>query len=137
MTAEQMRIRPRRGLFWYGIHGIEMVVAAMGVGCRRVQATTHDSVDVVVMQWADGRVATYRGLRKGHNQFGGVVHREKGARLIDYANTKRPPAACMLEAIVRSLSAGKPDVPVVQTLEIVRIVCAANQSRETGQPVTL
>lgn len=133
-----MQIQPTQpGLFWYGIHGIEMVVAALGVGCRRVQATANNDVDVVVMQWADGRVATYRGARKGHTQFGGVVHREKGVRLIDYANPKRPPMACMLEAILRSLPAGKSDVPVEQTLEIVRIICAANQSRETGQPVAL
>lgn len=133
-----MQIQPTQpGLFWYGIHGIEMVVAALGVGCRRVHATTNHDVDLVVMQWADGRVATYRGSRKGHNQFGGVVHREKSRCLIDYTNTKRPPVVCMLEAIIRSLSAGKSDVPVEQTLEIVRIICAANQSRETGQPITL
>ena len=133
-----MTIQPTQpGLFWYGIHAIEMIVAALGTGCQRVQVTTTDNYDLVVLQWSDGRSATYRGSRQAHNQFGAVIHREKSARQIDVAAAKRSPTLCMLEAILRSLSAGTSAVPVAETLEIVRIICAANQSRETGQPITL
>ena len=125
------------GLFWYGIHCVEMIVAALGVGCQRVQAVTTDEVDLVTFQWSEGRSATYRGSRKAHNKFGAVIHRQKVARQIDVALAKRPMTLCMLEAIIRSLTSGKPDVPVAETLEIVRVICAANESRITGQPVAL
>ena len=125
------------GLFWYGIHCVEMIVAALGVGCQRVQAVTTDEVDLVTFQWSEGRSATYRGSRKAHNKFGAVIHRQKVARQIDVALAKRPMTLCMLEAIIRSLTSGKPDVPVAETLEIVRVICAANESRITGKPVAL
>ena len=125
------------GLFWYGIHCVEMIVAALGVGCQRVQAVTTDETDLVTFQWSEGRSATYRGSRKAHNKFGAVIHRQKVARQIDVALAKRPMTLCMLEAIIQSLTAGKPDVPVAETLEIVRVICAANESRITGKPVAL
>ena len=125
------------GLFWYGIHCVEMIVAALGVGCQRVQAVTTDETDLVTFQWSEGRSATYRGSRKAHNKFGAVIHRQKVARQIDVALAKRPMTLCMLEVIIQSLTAGKPDVPVAETLEIVRVICAANESRITGKPVAL
>ena len=125
------------GLFWYGIHCVEMIVAALGVGCQRAQAVTTDEYDLVSFQWSDGRSATYRGSRKAHNRFGAVIHRQKVARQIDVSLAKRPPTLCMLEVIIRSLTPGKPDVPVAETLEIVRVICAANESRITGKPVVL
>ncbi|MCG3149676.1 MAG: hypothetical protein PCFJNLEI_03141 [Verrucomicrobiae bacterium] len=128
---------PTPGYFWYGIHGIEMIVATLGVGCRRVHVTATDDYDLVTFAWSDGRSAFYRGLRKAHWQFGAVVHHQKTSRQVDAAAAKRSPTVCMLEAILRTLPAGKSDVPVAETLEIVRIICAANQSRETGQPVAV
>ena len=133
-----MEIQPSQpGLFWYGIHCIEMIVATLGVGCQRVQVAATDNYDLVTMQWSEGRSATYRGSRKAHNKFGAVIHREKVARQIDVAAAKRPMTVCLLEAIISSLPAGKSAVPVAETLEIVRVICAANQSRETGQPISL
>ena len=137
-TYGPMEIQPTQpGLFWYGIHAIEMIVAALGVGCRSVQAVATDEYDLVTFQWSEGRSATYRGLRKAHNKFGAVIHRQKVARQIDAGAAKRSMTACMLDAIIRSLPAGQSDVPIAETLEIVRVICAANQSRATGQPVTL
>ena len=133
-----MEIVPTQpGLFWYGIHAIEMIVAALGVGCQRVRATTAADYDLITLEWSEGRSAMFRGLRKAHSQFGAVVHRQKSARQIDAAAVKRSPTVCMLEAIVRSLPTGQPAVPLAETLEIVRIILAANASRTTGQPVEL
>jgi hypothetical protein len=128
---------PTPGYFWYGIHAFEMIVATLGVGCRRVNVTATDDYDLVTFEWTDGRSAFYRGLRKAHWQFGAVIHQQKSSRHVGAAAAKRSPTVCMLEAILRSLPAGKPAVPVAETLEIVRVICAANQSRETGQPVTV
>jgi predicted dehydrogenase len=43
----------------------------------------------------------------------------------------------MLDAILRTLPQGKSDVKPEETLEVVRIIEAANQSRESGKTVTL
>jgi predicted dehydrogenase len=125
------------GLFWYGVHLVEMVVAAMGVGCVQVQAFRNDDTDLITLLWDDGRVASFRGLRNAHSKFGMTVHRAEGPRFADPAHSKKPYYAGLLEAIMRSLPKNISDIPSEQTLEIIRIIEAANQSRLTGQSVRL
>jgi len=43
----------------------------------------------------------------------------------------------LLEAIIGVFSNGQTPVDPVETVEIVRFIEAANQSRETGRPVAL
>lgn len=125
------------GLFWYGCHGIEMMVAAMGAGCVEASATVTDGVDLHVMRWGDGRIATYRGRRDGGKGFGATIHRTEGAQQVDASGADKPYYAGLLEAIMRSLPAGRSDVPTDQMLEVVRLMVAGNAAREHGGPVVL
>jgi predicted dehydrogenase len=123
------------GLFWYGVHMVEMIETVMGPGCKEVRATKNADGEVIACVWNDGRMANIRGLRKGHSQFGMTIHREKGFQFVDCSSAKRSYYAGMLDAIMRSLPRGRSDVPAAQTLEIVRIIEAANRSRQSGQAV--
>lgn len=125
------------GLFWYGCHGIEMVVTVMGAGCREVRAVREEHGEVFTLRWADGRTATYRGLRAAHHQFGAVIHREKGFQVVDIASAPRPFYASMLEAILCSLPKGESDVPPAEMLEVVRVMEAGNAARRSGEAVEL
>ena len=125
------------GLFWYGIHSVEIVNRVMGRGCREVKATTTDHHDLIACTWADGRMASIHGLRETHHKFGATIHRKKGFQFVDAGAGKRSAYALMLEAILRSLPAGKSDVAPADTLEIIRLIEAANESRESGKSVTL
>jgi len=137
-TYGPMAIQPTQpGFFWYGIHAIEMMVAALGAGCRRVRVTTSEKYDLITASWDNDRSATYRGLREAHGRFGAVIHRQKGVQYVDIGANLRPFYASLLEAIMASLPAGKSAVPAGEMLEVVRIIEAANQSRETGVEVTL
>ena len=51
--------------YWYGIHGVEMLLSIMGTGCESVTRFYRDNMDVVVGTWKDGRLGTFRSL---HNQ---------------------------------------------------------------------
>lgn len=125
------------GLFWYGIHTVEMLVTAMGIGCAEVRAFRNDNTDLITFVWRDGRVASLRGIRNGHSKFGMTFHRVNGPCFADPAQSKKPYYAGLLEAIMRSLPNGVSDIPAEQTLEIIRIIEAANQSRLAGQTVRL
>src|SRR3954468_15814160 len=48
-------------LFWYGIHGVEILFTIMGTGCKQVVRIHTNDTDVVVGTWKDGRVGTFRG----------------------------------------------------------------------------
>ena len=108
----------------------------LGPGCRQVQTGTNANTDVVTATWSDGRVATVRGLRQAHHSFGLTIHHEKGFQYVDMA-AGRPGYAGLLAAIFDTLPAGAPDVPPVQTLEVIRLIEAANESRESGAVVAL
>ena len=125
------------GLFWYGIHTVEMVMAAMGPGCREVRAFRNEGADQVTMIWKDGRTASMRGLRNGHSKFGMTIHRKKGFEQLDMAKGEPPMYAGLIAAIMRSLPKGTSDIPPAQTLEVIAIIEAANKSRETGKAVEL
>jgi predicted dehydrogenase len=128
-----MSIEPTQGgLFWYGIHTIEMVNRVMGRGCREVRAAHTDAHEAVVAVWPDGRTACIHGLRKAHGRFGVTIHREKGFQQVDCSAGARSTYAVMLEAIFRSLLHGHSDVDPADTLEIIRLVEAANQSRSAN-----
>src|SRR5579871_5532939 len=60
-------------LFWYGIHGVEALFTIMGTGCESVTRTTTDNAEFVTGKWKDGRVGTFRGIRKGKTEYGALV----------------------------------------------------------------
>ncbi len=128
---------PLPGLFWYGIHALEGIVTAMGVGCRRVHVMRNEAFDLISLEWQDGRMASFRGTRKGHKKYGCTLHREQGLTMVADLNAGRPLYASMLEAILSNLPRGRSDVPDEQMLEIIRIAEAANISRETGRCTSL
>jgi hypothetical protein len=52
-------------LYWYGIHGVEILFTIMGPGCQSVQRAQTQNQELVVGVWKDGRIGTYRGLKTG------------------------------------------------------------------------
>lgn len=125
------------GLFWYGIHAVEMVVAAMGTGLKEVHAVKNGDFDLVTGEWEDGRIATVRGSRKGHGTFGALLHDQNNATFIDLQAPQRPYYASMLEAIMASLPHGRSGIPDAEMIEVIDFIEAANESRKTGHVVRL
>src|SRR5215210_4621277 len=48
------------GLFFYGIHAIDMLVAVMGHGCMQVADVRTESGDVLGLSWPGGRTGSVR-----------------------------------------------------------------------------
>ena len=72
-----------------------------------------------------------------HGKFGVTIHREKGFQFVDSASGKRSWYGTMLEAVMRSLPNGKSDVEPADTLEVIRLIEAANEGRTSGAAVKL
>ncbi|PYI52048.1 Gfo/Idh/MocA family protein [Paenibacillus flagellatus] len=133
-----MAIQPTQpGFFWYGIHTVEMVFAVLGKDCIDVTVTTNDDHDLIVGRWADGRIATVRGNRKGNNAFGALVHREKGSRFVDVYSNPKPYYASLLERIVPMFRGEGAAIDFAETLQVIRFIEAANESRASGKTVAL
>lgn len=133
-----MALEPTQpGLFWYGIHAAEMLYAVMGEGCVHVTAVTSDDHDVAAGLWSDGRIGVIRGNRKGNGSFGVAIHREKGIDWVYAQSDSKPKYASLLEVILDMFRTGVPPLPASETLEVIRFLEAANESRKTGRTVYL
>ncbi|HEV2294861.1 MAG TPA: Gfo/Idh/MocA family oxidoreductase [Tepidisphaeraceae bacterium] len=125
------------GFFWYGVHVVEIIQRVMGSGCRSVTVTRTDNFDLLTGRWSDNRVATMRGVRNAHHKYGVTLHRKDDFDFVNLQQHKRAAYANMLDAILKTLPQGKSDVAKEDTLEVIKIIEAANQSRESGKTVTL
>jgi hypothetical protein len=117
------------GFFHYAVHGVEMVYALMGPGCRRVRCVHQEGTDVAVGEWADGRLATVRGTRKGSYGLGFTAFCEKGlvaekASAYYYRE--------LLKQVVALFETGKSPVSAEELVEVVAFQEAANASMERG-----
>ncbi|MFV0416693.1 MAG: Gfo/Idh/MocA family protein [Chthoniobacterales bacterium] len=125
------------GYFWYGIHSVEMLFTAMGVGCHEVLAVREADHDVIVGRWKDGRIGTVRGNRVENYAFAGLLHRNDRSSAFDVSTGKKPFYASLLEQIIPFFRDEKELVNPNETVEIIAFIDAANRSAENGSWVTI
>lgn len=125
------------GLFWYGIHGAEVLFTMMGSGCRRVAVETNGPADTVVGTWGDGRTGVLYAYRvREAGQFGCTVF-APGAVQAGAAVTEPPWYACLLARVIEFLRTGCSPVPAEETFEIIAFLEAAERARASGRPEPL
>ncbi len=123
-------------LFWYGVHGVEMLYALMGPGCESVTRVHTDGADVVVGRWKDGRTGVVRGIREGAAPYGAVVFGSRAA-LATNPPMKTDYRGLVVE-IVKFFDTGASPITPEETLEIIAFMEAADVSRARhGVPVAL
>jgi predicted dehydrogenase len=123
-------------LFWYGIHGVEMLFTLMGPGCESVTRVHTPGADVVVGRWKDGRTGTFRGIRDGKADYGAIAFGSKAVvasnvpMKVDYRG--------LVVEIVKFFQTGVPPVTPEETLEMMAFMEAADLSKaRSGQTVKL
>jgi hypothetical protein len=121
-------------LFWYGVHGVEILYTIMGTGCESVTRVHEKGVDFVTGTWKGGRVGTFRGIRTGAKPYGGMVFGDRGvAPSGSYAGYEP-----MVVEIVKFFRTGVAPVSPEETLELFAFMEAADESKRLGGvPVTL
>lgn len=115
-------------LYWYGIHGVELLYTVMGAGCESVTRASTNDFDVVTGTWDDGRVGVFRGIRKGKSGYGGVAFGERGVHNLGPYQGYRP----LVVEIVKFFKTGQPPVSPRETLEIYTFMAAADESKRRG-----
>jgi hypothetical protein len=122
-------------MFFYGIHGIEPLFVLMGTGCQTVSRVASKDTDFLTGVWKDGRIGTYRGIRKGAASSGATVY---GTKSIVQPEKGTGGYENLCQQIGRFFKTGKAPVSPDETLEIVAFMEAADESkRQGGAPVAL
>jgi hypothetical protein len=115
-------------LFWYGIHGVEMLFALMGPSCESVVRISTPGTDVAVGTWLDGRVGSFRGNRASTYAFGADVFFAKSIqRVDDYKGYD-----LLLGEIVKFFKTGVAPVRPEETVALFAFMEAADESKRRG-----
>lgn len=121
-------------LYWYGIHGVETLFTVMGTGCESVSRTSSDNFEFVVGKWSDGRIGTFRGIRKGASGYGGHAFGEKGVADVGPYEGYRP----LVVEIAKFFKTKEAPISAEETIEIYAFMEAADESkRQGGAPVSI
>jgi len=121
-------------LFWYGIHGVEILFTIMGPGCQSVTRVHTNRTDLVVGVWKDGRIGTFRGIRDGKSDMGALVF---GTKAIASAGPYEGYKPLVIE-IAKFFKTGKAPIDIEETVAICAFMEAADESkRQGGVPVNI
>jgi hypothetical protein len=116
-------------LFFYGIHGVEALYAAMGTGCVSLSRTMEGDVDVTSCTWKDGRVGVYRGLPKADPK-------QPLIRMIGEKGTAETTGAADSETLAKAIAeffhTGRSPVDAAETIEVIEFMTAAQLSKARG-----
>lgn len=115
-------------LFWYGIHGVEVLFTVMGVGCETVTRFQTEDTEVVVGKWKDGRIGTFRGMRKGKHDYGGTAYGTEGNINLGPFDGYDALAVKIGEFFKSKVT----PLDVRETLEIYAFMEAADESKRKG-----
>lgn len=115
-------------LYWYGVHGVEMLFTVMGTGCETVRRVQTKDGEFVVGIWKDGRIGTYRGLRAGKEDYGATVFGTKGIVQGGKYGGYEP----LVDEIIKFFKTGQVPVPKAETIEIFAFMSAADESKAKG-----
>lgn len=109
------------GLQWYGVHLVDLAVAALGAGF--VLLSRDD--ETFVLHWRDGRTATLGGPAAWQELTTGVVTTAGGERSFSIT-ANEDMLVGLLAAIVAAVRSGTPTVPYAEILDIVAAVEAGS-----------
>jgi len=115
-------------MFFYGIHGIEPLYVLMGTGCENVSRVHTEDTDLVTGIWNNGRIGTYRGIRRNRAEFGAVAFGSKAIVKSDREGEYDE----LLKEVARFFKTGKPPVSAEETIEIFAFMEAADESKNKG-----
>lgn len=114
------------GVFFYGVHTIEMVDALWGPGVAAVSARHTPDRDTVHLRYHDGREAVLRLERAGSYDFGATVHGRDGVHSfrVDFATVYDR----LIDGMTGFFDHGRAPVDLDHILENIAVMEAANRS---------
>ncbi|MSS73964.1 MAG: Gfo/Idh/MocA family oxidoreductase [Candidatus Latescibacteria bacterium] len=117
----------RGELIYYGIHPLELAVSILGTGVRSVQNVGREGQNVVQIDYRDGRslvLIVYAGIS---SPFQLNLYGDKGWRQVVVTDSAAF-YSNLLGKVAEMCHSKRPPIPYAETLEIIRILVAAQRS---------
>ena len=136
-TSCPLKIGPGHpDLFWYGVHGVDLLYSILGTGCQRVQCVSTGISDLVTGIWQNDRIGSCLAIRdeSGECGFGATVFTEHGSHGCHASYDYGP----IVDTIIRFFRTGKSPVSEIEMVEVFAFMEAAEISRKRlGEAVEL
>lgn len=135
--------------FWHALHSFETLYTIMGPGAVSVTRARTRDAELVTGVWKDGRIGSYRGIRRGALKYSATVFGTKGvvpAGIYGYAapvNGVVPKGRYkgyegVATEIAKFYKTGKLPIEPAETIELFGFMEAAHEShRQGGVPVRI
>lgn len=118
------------GLFFYGIHTVELMLATFGYGVQTVEARVHDGNASVACAYQDGPLVTLQLLHGAKSAFHIGTYGKKG---FDYHTVDSHTSYFDgLQVILKTLKTGEWPLTAAQLVEPVKILAAIERSVQSG-----
>jgi predicted dehydrogenase len=136
-------------LFWHAIHSFETMYTIMGPGAVSVTRTRTDDTELITGVWKDGRIGSYRGIRRGKLKYSATVFGEKGVAPAGIYGYAAPVKGIVPKGrykgyegvateIAKFYKTGKLPIEPAETIELFGFMEAAHEShRRGGVPVKI
>lgn len=129
MTFSPCEIEPHHpDLFWYGVHGVEMLYALLGAGCESVARVHAPDGDVVTGRWADGRIGIFYGHRGTKAEYGFKAILANGVASEDFKADYVP----LLREVITFFQTRRAPVSPDEMIEVLAFMEAADESQRRG-----
>ena len=127
--------------FTRSLHSLETLYTIMGSGCGQVSCASTPTAESITAIWKDGRVGTYRGIKSGTVKYSATVFGEKGVSTagiyghgvpvkgIVPTDDKYMGYGGLAIELAKFFKGGEPPVKPAETLEILALLTAAEQSK--------
>lgn len=115
-------------LYWYGVHGVEILFTIMAPGCESVRRVQTKGTEFVAGTWKNGRIGTYRGLKEGKKDYGALVYGTKGIA----QSGRYEGYGYLIDEVIEFFKTGKVPVLPAETIEIFAFMSAADESKARG-----
>jgi predicted dehydrogenase len=136
-------------LFWHAVHSFDTMYTIMGPGAVSVTRARTDDTELITGVWKDGRIGSYRGIRRGKLKYSATVFGDKGvapAGIYGYAAPVKgvvPKGRYMgyegvATEIAKFYKTRKLPIEPSETIELFGFMEAAHEShRRGGVPVRI
>ncbi len=115
-------------IVWYGVHTVEMMVKAMGLGAKSVRTVANGDSIFLLVEYADGRRATAE-LVDGAYCYGGSLRCKHEASAFS-APASYPALLRNVESFLRS---GRTDATLDIACEVTAVIHAGERSYQSGK----
>lgn len=120
-------------VLWYGVHAFEMLQELIGTGATEITLRRDSRGAVAIVQYGDRRRGIVE-LTGGNSQYGGTARNEnRSAPFV----VNMPVYAALLRQIRDFFRGGSAPVPVNNSLEIMKLLGAAEESYDSGMTVSI